>query len=249
MEYFWVHMLQHVTVMLAAPALYVGGAPWIPLLHALPVSFRRRVLRHIFLRPQRHPLRRFMSWLIHPWTGIVIFNIVMIIWMIPKIFDPVMAHMDLHVTLMLSSFFLSGLLFWVQFIPSHPIRITLSPFARVGALAITNVVMTIIAMAISFFTNGPLYTFGIAMPGMASMAMPMTTLNRFADQQIGAAILWVCGDFWCYPAIVTTIHRYIRSDRENSSGVFDRVLGGRHRDEPVDLRTPHEILGRTPPPR
>ncbi len=57
MEYFWVHMIQHVTVMLAAPALYVAGAPAIPLLHALPVKLRRRILRHVFIRPTRHPLR------------------------------------------------------------------------------------------------------------------------------------------------------------------------------------------------
>jgi len=58
MEYFWVHMIQHVTVMLAAPALYVAGAPAIPLTFALAVATRRRLLRWVFLRPGRPLLRR-----------------------------------------------------------------------------------------------------------------------------------------------------------------------------------------------
>jgi len=154
MEYFWVHMIQHVTVMLAAPALYVAGAPAIPLTFALPVATRRRLLRWVFLRPGRPLLRRIGAVVFSPLFAIVFFNAVMVVWMIPRVFNPAMGNPNLHVGLMLTSFFVSGLLFWMQFIPSRPWRPTLSPFARVGALLVTNVVMTVIAMALSFLASG-----------------------------------------------------------------------------------------------
>jgi cytochrome c oxidase assembly factor CtaG len=127
---------------------------------------------------------------------------------------------------MLTSFFVSGLLFWAQFIPSRPWRPTLSPFARVGALLATNVVMTIVAMSLSFLASGPFYDIGNSMLGMAHMSsMVPTTLNPFADQQIGAAILWVCGDFWCYPALVMALRLATKNDTNSSA--MDHVLRGR----------------------
>jgi len=226
MEYFWVHMIQHVTVMLAAPALYVAGAPAVPLVYALPVATRRRLLRRVFLRPGRPLLRRIGAVVFSPLFAIVFFNVVMVVWMIPSVFNPVMGDPGLHISLMLTSFFVSGLLFWAQFIPSRPWRPTLSPFARVGALLATNVVMTIVAMSLSFLASGPFYDIGNSMLGMAHMSsMVPTTLNPFADQQIGAAILWVCGDFWCYPALVMALRLATKNDTNSSA--MDHVLRGR----------------------
>jgi len=118
MEYFWVHMIQHVTVMLAAPALYVAGAPAIPLTFALP--WRRvddscdgvpSAGAPITTKDRRGGV--FTAF------AIVFFNAVMVVWMIPRVFNPAMGNPNLHVGLMLTSFFVSGLLFWMQFIPSR----------------------------------------------------------------------------------------------------------------------------------
>jgi cytochrome c oxidase assembly factor CtaG len=216
MQYFWIHMIQHVAVMLAAPALYVAGAPVLPLVHAVPVQLRRSLLRSLFLGRTRHPLRAVAAFLISPVFAVVFFNVVMVVWMIPGIFNPIMASTGLHIGLMLSTFFVSGLLFWFQFIPSAPFRPKLSPFSQAGALLLTNLIMTTIAIALSFLTSGALYDFGAAMHGMGSMvmsgSMPVITLNRVADQQIGAAILWVCGDFWCFPALFMAFRRSMVDD-------------------------------------
>jgi cytochrome c oxidase assembly factor CtaG len=227
MQYFWVHMLQHVTVMLAAPALYVAGAPWMALVHAIPVRARRRFFRHIFVRATRHPLRRVVAFLVSPVVGIVFFNVVMVLWMVPSLFDPIMTRPALHIGLMLSTFFVSGLLFWIQFIPSAPLRPKLSAFAQVGSLLVTNLIMTIIAITLSFLVSGASYNFGAMMMNMANMTMPVITMNRFADQQIGAAILWVCGDFWCFPALYVAFRRSMRE--ESGSELLDHFWRG-HRN-------------------
>jgi hypothetical protein len=90
--------------------------------------------------------------------------------------------------------------------------------------------MTVIAIILSFFTTVAWYNFGAAMQGMGSMpgmSMPIITLNRVADQQIGAAILWVCGDFWCFPALFIAFRRSMNDDA--GSDVLSHFLQ-RHRN-------------------
>ena len=91
------------------------------------------------------------------------------------------------------------MLFWLQIIPSHPIKPKLGTGARIGAILGTNVVMIFLAMALSIFTNHSLYPVYDHLPGI--------TLSPFASQQIGAAILWVCGSVSALPTLSVLFRR------------------------------------------
>ena len=219
-DYFYVHMVQHLLLSFAVPSLIVAGAPWQPLMDALPARAGRRMTR-LAARGRRvaalRALTRAVTW---PWTAVITFSAVMLAWHIPVLYDLADRNEAVHIWLMHGSLLVTGVAFWLQFIGSPPVRMRLRPTEQIAALAGTNVVMWLLAMSMSMFASGSWYPVYGHIPGV--------TLPPFADQQIGAAILWVCGDFWCYPAVVIAVRRLIARDGSVSAAV-DRMLADRTR--------------------
>jgi cytochrome c oxidase assembly factor CtaG len=214
-DYFFAHMIQHLLLMFAAPSLIVAGAPWQPLLAVLPGRAGRSVTRGVLAGGWSRPLRALGGWLLRPWASVALFNAVMIVWHLPGPFDLAERNQAVHIWLMHGSMFGAGVLFWLQFIPSPPFRRRMPLLSQAGALLGTNLVMIGLAMTLSIFVQGSVYPVYTGVPGV--------TLPPFADQQIGAAILWVCGDFWAMPSMVVIVRRMVAAEGSMSAAV-DKIL-------------------------
>ena len=210
-DYFFVHIIQHLLLMFAAPTLIVAGALWQPLLAALPGRSGQDVTPGVLAGP----LRAAGEFFLRPWVSVAVFNAVMILWHLPGPFDLAERNQAVRIWLMHGSFFTAGVLFWLQFIPSPPFRRKMPLVSQAAALLVTNVIMIGIAMTLSIFVSDSVYPVYDHISGI--------TLPPFADQQIGAALLWVCGDFWALPAMIVIIRQIVLAEG-NASLALDKML-------------------------
>jgi putative membrane protein len=214
-DYFFVHMIQHLLLMFGAPTLIVAGAPWQPLLDALPGRLGQDATREVLTGGWSRPVRAAAGWLLRPWVSVVTFSLVMLCWHVPALFDLAEENSAVHIWLAHASFFLAGVLFWLQFIESPPFRRKMPLTSQAIALIGTNVLMWLVAMALGILTSTSWYPVYNHIPGV--------TLPAFADQQIGAGILWICGDFWAIPTLIFVMRKLIAEDGGISSAV-DHIL-------------------------
>src|SRR6202521_2609366 len=65
-QLFWMHMVQHLLLMVVAAPLLAIASPWSRLWRALPLGLRRSVARPVFLHPGLSPLRSIYRQLARP---------------------------------------------------------------------------------------------------------------------------------------------------------------------------------------
>jgi cytochrome c oxidase assembly factor CtaG len=170
--YIWVRALQTLLLAVVGPGLIVLGAPWL--------AFRQ------LLRPRpggraggdANPVP---FWVSRPVGAVVVFNVVVVGWQVPALYDPARANGALALAEH-ASYVAVGLLLWLQLISSRPITAPASPLRRVGMLVGTVVVWTVLGMVL-VFGNSVLY------PVFANSAHHVMTV--LDDQQLSGAVLWM----------------------------------------------------------
>jgi len=209
------HMAIHVFEMFYIPIVLVISAPWLPTLFALRPATRRSLLRWWRFGRQRWLTMGVQRIIASPLFALVFFNLLMILWHIPRFFNYAMWHPWAQTWLMILSLIISGYLFWRVILGSHPFGPRGTTKFQLITIVVTALIMLVLAISLAVFSHAAWYTMNVAMLGEAS---------AFHDQQLGAAVLWVCGDFWAVPAIVLLVSRVVR---ENGSlgAAFERSLG------------------------
>jgi putative membrane protein len=173
---FAVHMAQHVLLLAVAPPLIVLSSPWTRLWQSLP-------------RTLTHPL---VAW--------TLFNVAMVVWHVPALYDAALRIGALHV-LEHCLFFCTGLLFWGAAFDST----RLAAWWRIAYLTTGMLVGWLIALVLAFATS-PLYSAYAALPHRP------WGLSELADQQIAAGVMWVPGSLAYTVAIIVFVYRWLEPE-------------------------------------
>jgi hypothetical protein len=114
------------------------------------------------------------------------------------------------------AFLLSGLFFFHFLITAPPRKNHVKLRYQLFMVVVTMFEMLVMAMAMAIFTKASWYSVMDPIPGMAhmpGMGIHATTLAQaFQQQQLAAAILWICGDFWAVPCLIVIVRRLVMRD-------------------------------------
>ncbi len=180
---FWVHMVQHLLLMMVAPPLILLGKPWPRVVRPLPLSVRRPVARAVLAGPTLAPVRGAARWLAAPWPAFALFNGTLLAWHLPRLYDLTLRDGAVH-ELEHSLFFATALLFWVHLLPSARPQLTAAGQVAYGTAAV--LVSWVLAVVLGLATH-PLYG------AYASLPSRPGGLSALADQQLAAGVMWVPG--------------------------------------------------------
>jgi cytochrome c oxidase assembly factor CtaG len=212
----WVHMLQHILLLLVAPPLLALSRPWNRMWHGFPLGTRRELARWLTAGRWSAPLRAAARVLAGPVPSWLLFNFVLLGWHLPFAYDATLTTPIVHAAEHLT-FFATGLLFWTRVIDSPPWRSRLSETGRavyVGSSMVTSWVLAIVLAEAS----QPIYS------PYADLASRPGGITALADQQFAAGAMWVLGSIPFTIAILSVVYRWLEPTRSGQSSPASRPL-------------------------
>jgi cytochrome c oxidase assembly factor CtaG len=191
-----VHMIQHLLLMSFAPALILLGAPFMPVLHGLPLRFVQDVLGPILRWP---PLQRLGGILSQPALCWLAATAALVAWHIPAAFTFALHSETWHVVEH-SSFLLAGFLFWWPVIQPWPSVPVWSRWSILLYLFLATLPCDILSAYLTFCER-------VVYPDYLSQPRPFA-ISPLADQECAGALMWTCITLlYLVPAAVLTLQQ------------------------------------------
>ncbi|HXA62051.1 MAG TPA: cytochrome c oxidase assembly protein [Streptosporangiaceae bacterium] len=211
-QYLWIHMIQHLLLVVVACPLIVLGAPWLVVLRAIPRPLRQRLGRAVLLEGRPLAIRRALRGAARPVPVALAFNLTWWLWHLPALYDLALRYTAVHY-LEHGTYLAAGLALWLQLIGSHPWSPPLSPLRRAPIIFFTAVSNWVMAILLGFSTT-PWY------PAYAQVAHG--AFSAGADQQLAAAVMWVGMEPSFVVALVFVLNTWLREEDNDVSALLRR---------------------------
>ncbi|MFW5947733.1 MAG: cytochrome c oxidase assembly protein, partial [Gemmatimonadota bacterium] len=179
--FFFMHMTEHVLlIMVAAPLIWLG-APMVPTLWAFDREGRRRLGR---LFHEDHPVHRVFSFLTRAGIALTLYVLVLFVWHYPPLYDAAQGSTWVH-ELEHFMFFGAALLFWWPVIHPTGGRRRLGYGAAILYIFPAKIAGFVLGAGLTL-SSEPYYRTFLDSPRIWG-------LDPLGDQQMGGLIMWVVG--------------------------------------------------------
>jgi cytochrome c oxidase assembly factor CtaG len=220
--FLWAHMVQHLVLLAVAAPLMVAAAPWLRIWRGLPLSWRRGLARTMVTGRWAAPLRAVGGFLARPGEAWLVFNVNLLAWHLPWMYDLALRNQAVHDVEHLS-FLGLAILFWAMVIDTAPFRSQLTQLQRVGFVLAAMVVSWGLAVVLVFATV-PIYSYYAALattPQVVAGTLIYTDpggLTAVTDQELAGGIMWVPGSIPFSVAIFVFLYRWLDGGQPTARG-------------------------------
>lgn len=194
---FWIHMVQHLLLIMVAPVLLVVGRPVTLLLHACRNPVHRWALGVVRSRP--------VALLTHPLVGLIAYTATIVGTHLTSFMNTVVTDQAAH-DAEHALYLIVGYLFFLPVVGREPLRWRLAPPVRA--------LLLILAMPADTFTGLTLTFAGHEQfPAYADQHRQWGP-TLLGDLHGGGAVMWIGGDFLMFGLVLVIFAMWSRSDSQ-----------------------------------
>lgn len=204
LQLMWVHMIQHLILLMLVPPLMLLGDPALPLLRGVPVATRRRVLGRVFGWRWVHALAAALGRIARPVPAFCLYIGTLWAWHWPALYNLTLRDQAIH-DLEHLTFLATAILFWWQVIDQTQFRCRLSNLYRAVYVFCGAVGNHLLAITLSLVPI-PLYAY-------QHLATRPGGISALLDQQYAGGIMWVPGMFLYGTAFCILLYRWLQSEK------------------------------------
>ncbi|MCA9953333.1 MAG: cytochrome c oxidase assembly protein [Anaerolineales bacterium] len=204
-QLFFMHMVQHLLLIMIAPPLLLVANPMPFVLWGMPGKLRRKVGGLFSQALHRESgFRRWLRQLTQPGIVWMLWVISLIGWHDPNMYNLALRHEWVHNAEHLS-FFIASMLLWWHLTGAGP-RVH-KQFGLLGriALVMSIVPVNMLTGVVLAFAEQPYYSYYEAVPRLWGISV-------LADQQLGGVIMWVPGSMMYIIAALVLIGRFLSQE-------------------------------------
>ena len=199
-QYFTMHMIQHLLLVLIVPPLLLLGAPVVMVLRGLPAFLQRPVFVTV---ARNRVMRRITHTLLHSHVALGLFLATLWLWHTPLLYTAAVDDEIVHV-LEHTTFFWPAIFFWWNVVDSWPFRARLSAPRRLLYIFFATAGLKIVGVLITV-SGQVLYTaYLVQREGTAFAALD--------DQRIGGLIMWIGGGLYMLLPLAIIFFRWAQQE-------------------------------------